>query len=57
MLMFVCGLKLEKILKMDGAPEVYLVSSVRRVVRVIPGTLLLASGKFFVCLVSSRRNN
>lgn len=36
--MFVWGLKLEKILKIDGAPEMYLVSSVRRAVRVIPGT-------------------
>lgn len=33
-------LKLEKILKIDGAPEEYSVSSVRRVVRITPGTCL-----------------
>lgn len=35
----------------------YLVSSVRRVVRVTPGTLVSTTVKFFVYLVSSRRNN
>lgn len=40
MLMFVWVLKLEKILKIDGAPEEYSVSSVRRVVRITPGTCL-----------------
>lgn len=38
--MFVWVLKLEKILKIDGTPEEYSVSSVRRVVRITPGTCL-----------------